>query len=57
MLNLEPIAPGRELLRLEDVRKYFPANRALTERNRKYVKAVDGVSLSLSCGETLRSPG
>ena len=53
MLNLEPIAPGRELLRLEDVRKYFPANRALTERNRKYVKAVDGVSLSLSCGETL----
>ena len=53
MLNLEPIAPGKELLRLENVRKYFPANRALTERSRKYVKAVDGISLSLRCGETL----
>ena len=53
MLNLESVAPGEELLRLEDVRKYFPANRALTERSRRYVKAVDGISLSLRCGETL----
>ncbi|MBQ8973196.1 MAG: dipeptide ABC transporter ATP-binding protein [Clostridia bacterium] len=53
MLNLDPVASGGELLRLENVRKYFPVNRALTERNRKYVKAVDGVSLSLRCGETL----
>ncbi|MBQ8086951.1 MAG: dipeptide ABC transporter ATP-binding protein [Clostridia bacterium] len=53
MLNLDLVASGGELLRLENVRKYFPVNRALTERNRKYVKAVDGVSLSLRCGETL----
>ena len=53
VLNLEPVVPGGELLRLENVRKYYPANRALTERGRKYVKAVDGVSLSLRCGETL----
>ena len=53
MLNLEPVAQGEELLRLENVRKYFVANRALVERARKYVKAVDGVSFSLRCGETL----
>ena len=53
MLNLATVAPGEELLRLENVRKYFVANRALTERSRKYVKAVDGVSFSLRCGETL----
>ncbi|MBE5808881.1 MAG: dipeptide ABC transporter ATP-binding protein [Clostridiales bacterium] len=53
MLNLGPVAQGEELLRLEDVHKYFVANRALTEKNRKYVKAVDGISLSLKCGETL----
>ena len=53
MLNLEPVAQGEELLRLENVRKYFVANRALIERARKYVKAVDGVSFSLRCGETL----
>ena len=53
MLNLEPVESGAELLRVENVRKYYPANRALTERSRKYVKAVDGVSFTLRRGETL----
>lgn len=52
-MNLKDVNPGEELLRLEDVKKYFPANKALLARDRKYVKAVDGVSLSLKSGETL----
>lgn len=47
------IAIGEELLRLENIKKYFPANKAIREKNRTYVKAVDGVSLSVKCGETL----
>ncbi len=53
MLKLDAVKPGDELLRLENVVKYFPANRALTEARRTYVKAVDGVSLSVRSGETL----
>ena len=50
---LKDVKYGEELLRLENVRTYYPANKALLEKNRKYVKAVDGVSLSLRYGETL----
>ena len=46
------IVRGEEILRLEGVKKYFLANKALREENRVYVKAVDGVSLSLKAGET-----
>lgn len=52
-MNLKDVNPGEELLRLENVKKYFPANKALLARDRKYVKAVDGVSFSLKSGETL----
>ena len=44
---------GDELLRLEDVRTYYQANKAILPKDRKYVKAVDGVSLTLRYGETL----
>ena len=50
---LKEVGYGEELLRLENVRTYYPANKALLPKDRKYVKAVDGVSLSLRCGETL----
>lgn len=52
-LNLKEVTPGEELLRVEDVRKYFPANKAILAKDRKFVKAVDGVSFSLKAGETL----
>ena len=52
-MKLKDVNPGEELLRLENVKKYFPANKALLARDRKYVKAVDGVSFSLKSGETL----
>lgn len=41
------------LLRAEDVRVWFPRTRNLLGRPIDYVKAVDGVSLSLAPGETL----
>lgn len=45
------------ILELEDVRKWFLVRRgfidSLLDRNRQYVKAVDGVSLSLQRGEIL----
>ena len=47
---LKEVGYGEELLRLENVRTYYPANKALLPKDRKYVKAVDGVSLSLRCG-------
>ncbi|WP_304512007.1 ABC transporter ATP-binding protein [Ancylobacter sp. Lp-2] len=48
-------APGdaTPLLRLVDVRKYFPGRRAFLRSDMVAVKAVDGVSLSVRRGETL----
>ncbi len=51
--QFQPVELGDELLRLEQVRTYYPANKAMREQDRKYVKAVDGVSFSLRYGETL----
>ena len=48
----EELKRGDELIRLENVKKYFQANKALREENRVYIKAVDGVSLTLRYGET-----
>ena len=53
MLKLKEVNHGEELLRLENVKTYYPANKAVFAKDRKYVKAVDGVSLTLRCGETL----
>lgn len=50
---LKEVGYGEEILRLENVRTYYAANKAMLSKDRKYVKAVDGVSLSLRCGETL----
>ncbi len=51
-LNLKDVPLGEELLRLEDVKTYYPANKTVVKSKRKYVKAVDGISLSVKCGET-----
>jgi len=45
------------LLEVRDLKKYFPVQRSLLEtilsRERRYVKAVDGISFSIEKGETL----
>ncbi|MFN3447556.1 MAG: ABC transporter ATP-binding protein [Roseococcus sp.] len=46
-------ADAAELLRAEDVRVHFPIRRGLLRRTVGYVKAVDGVRLSVREGETL----
>ena len=49
-----PVPAGaRTLLQAEDVRVWFPLKRRLFSRDREYIKAVDGVSLTLREGETL----
>ena len=46
---------GGELLIVENLRKWFPIRRSLADilarRERRYVRAVDGVSFTLMCGE------
>jgi oligopeptide/dipeptide ABC transporter ATP-binding protein len=41
-----------ELLRVEDVRKYFPVVSGLFKKHIEYMKAVDGVSLTITKGMT-----
>ena len=41
------------LLEVTDLKKYFPIQKGLLRRTTGYVKAVDGVSLSIRKGETL----
>lgn len=45
------------VLEAKDVRVYFPVGRSLLKRNRLYVHAVDGVSLSVRKSETLAVVG
>ncbi|HWB71118.1 MAG TPA: dipeptide ABC transporter ATP-binding protein [Egibacteraceae bacterium] len=44
---------GREILRVDDLVKHFPASRTWRRRGRGAVRAVDGVSFALAAGETL----
>jgi oligopeptide/dipeptide ABC transporter ATP-binding protein len=46
-------AQGSELLRIEDVFTWFPIKGGILGRTQAYVKAVDGVTLSVRKGETL----
>ncbi|MFC1465229.1 MAG: ABC transporter ATP-binding protein [Candidatus Brachytrichaceae bacterium NZ_4S206] len=45
--------PAQALLEIKDLRKYFPVQKGFLKRTVGYVKAVDGVSLSVAAGETL----
>ena len=47
----DPAAP--EILRLDDVKVHFPIKRGLLRRTIGYVKAVDGVSITLRQGHTI----
>src|SRR5918911_3354690 len=44
-------AGGRELLRVDDLVKYFPINAGLLNRTVGYVHAVDGVTFGVRRGE------
>ena len=44
---------GAELLRVENLRKYYPVKKGLLARQRGEVRAVDGVSFRLQAGTTL----
>jgi microcin C transport system ATP-binding protein len=46
-------ADAGEILRVENLKVYFPIRKGLFNRTTDYVRAVDGVSLSLRAGETL----
>ncbi len=44
---------AQTLLEIKDLRKYFPVQKGFLKRTVGYVKAVDGVSLTVAPGETL----
>uniref|UniRef100_UPI0037422A1C ABC transporter ATP-binding protein n=1 Tax=Paratissierella segnis TaxID=2763679 RepID=UPI0037422A1C len=43
----------RVLLEVKGLKKYFPITKGLFKKTVGYVKAVDGISLNIKCGETL----
>lgn len=50
----DPVPDVREpVLEGEDIRVWFPVRRGLLRRTRGYIKAVDGVSLKVTAGETV----
>lgn len=46
-------AEKEPLLKVENLKKYFLINKAIKKENRKYLRAVDGVSFSLDAGKTI----
>ncbi len=60
LINAEPAgqpapvpADARELLRGDELRVWFPIKGGVMRRTRDYVKAVNGISLTVRAGETL----
>lgn len=42
-----------QLLRIEKIKKYFPVRTGIFSKTRSYIKAVDGVDLTIKKGETI----
>ena len=55
--DFAPPADGGELLEVRDLKVHFPIRKGLLKRTVGYVKAVDGVSLSIRQGRTLALVG
>ena len=49
----EPGDASRPLVELQDATLYFPLRRGILNRPRAWVKALDGVSLSIGAGDSL----
>ena len=54
---IETAAQGTALLQVEDLCVHYPVRRGLLQRTADWVRAVEGVSLSLKRGETLALVG
>jgi oligopeptide transport system ATP-binding protein len=48
-----PEGGGETLLEIRDLQKYFPVQRGLLSRTVGHVRAVDGISIAISRGETV----
>lgn len=53
MSEVETAVQSEPLLKVENLKKYFLINKAFREVNRKYLRAVDGVSFTLDAGRTI----
>ncbi|MCI9519210.1 MAG: dipeptide ABC transporter ATP-binding protein [Clostridia bacterium] len=54
MSDVTAVAEKKEpLLKVENLKKHFLINKAFKKENRKYLRAVDGVSFSLDAGKTI----
>ena len=52
-VTAEPINVSEEILRVDDLKMYFPVTKGLLKRTVGHVKAVDGVSFTIRRGQTL----
>ena len=52
LTNFHSAFEGEALLQLDDVKVHFPIRKGILQRVSDYVRAVDGVSLSIGRGET-----
>ena len=51
------VVSGGEMLEIEDLKVHFPVRTGMLRRVHRYIRAVDGVSLSLGVGRTLALVG
>jgi peptide/nickel transport system ATP-binding protein len=55
--SFKPIIDTKSLLQINDLKVYFPVKKGLFQRTVGYVKAVDGVTLTIKKGQTLALVG
>ena len=53
MMNTQGQTAGQDLVRVENLTKYFPVRAGLMQRIVNWVKAVDDISFTVKQGETL----
>jgi peptide/nickel transport system ATP-binding protein len=53
MILLRRMQMSNNIIEVKNLKKYFPVKDGSTRKNKKYLKAVDGVSFTIKEGETL----